>query len=116
MSGETALILLITLPFAGSVAAMRLPTNARNAAATLAGAIALAALNVAASCYGEVASGRVLRLAVAWLPAGGVDFALRMDGYAWMRVRCDRSRDLQRWCAPTREVHWNQHPSIGIVG
>ena len=34
--------------------------------------------------YGDVAAGRVVRFAVPWLPAGGVDFALRMDGYAWM--------------------------------
>ncbi|HSV19322.1 MAG TPA: monovalent cation/H+ antiporter subunit A [Casimicrobiaceae bacterium] len=84
MSGETALILLIALPFAGSIAAMLLPANARNAAATLAGAVALASLFAALSCYGQVASGRVIRVAFAWLPAGGIDFALRMDGYAWM--------------------------------
>jgi multicomponent K+:H+ antiporter subunit A len=63
---------------------MLLPVNARNAAAMLAGAVALATLIAAIACYGDIAAGRVLRVAVAWLPAGGVDFALRMDGYAWM--------------------------------
>jgi multicomponent K+:H+ antiporter subunit A len=84
MPGQTALVLLLALPFAGSVAAMLLPANARTAAASLAGGVALAALYVTLQCYGDVAAGGVLRLAVAWLPAGHVDFALRMDGYAWM--------------------------------
>ncbi len=84
MSGETTLVVLLLLPFVGSIAAMLLRTNARNAAASLAGATALAALLMALRCYSDVAAGRVLRFAVPWLPAGGVDFALRMDGYAWM--------------------------------
>jgi len=82
-AAEAALIVLLALPFAGSVAAMLLPPNARNAEAWLAGAVALAALLVSAGCYGAVAHGRVLRVAVAWLP-GALDFTLRMDGYAWM--------------------------------
>ncbi len=84
MSATTALVLLLALPFVGAVAAMLLPANGRTAAATLAGAIALAALCTTLACYGDVAAGRVLRFSVAWLPVGDVDFALRMDGYAWM--------------------------------
>src|SRR5690348_18068769 len=63
---------------------MFLRAHARSAAAVLAGATALAALVAAFRCYGDVAAGRVVRLSMPWLPAGGVDFALRMDGYAWM--------------------------------
>src|SRR5690349_15222862 len=84
MSAELALVTLLVLPFAGSIVAMLLRANARNAAASLAGAIAFGALLVALQCYGDVAAGRVLRVAVSWLPAGRVDFALRMDGFAWM--------------------------------
>src|SRR5690349_3551506 len=84
MPGPIALVLLLALPFAGSVAAMLLPANARTAAASLAGAVALAALVTALACYGAVTAGGVLRFTVPWLPVGGVDFALRMDGYAWM--------------------------------
>ena len=84
MSADTALVVLLALPFAGSIAAMLLRADARNAAATLAGIVALAALLLALRCYGEVSAGHVLRFSVAWLPVGGVDFALRMDGYAWM--------------------------------
>jgi hypothetical protein len=42
ISGTTALIVLLALPFGGSIAAMLLPANARNAEAWLAGSIALA--------------------------------------------------------------------------
>jgi multicomponent K+:H+ antiporter subunit A len=84
MSEETALVALLALPFAGSVAAMLFRAHARSAASSLAGAIALAALLAACRCYGAVAAGRVVRLTIPWLPAGGVDFALRMDGFAWM--------------------------------
>src|SRR5690348_7015118 len=84
MSSETALVALLVLPYAGSVVAMLLRAHARSAAASLGGAIALAALLAAFQCYGDVAAGHVVRLTIPWLPAGGVDFALRMDGYAWM--------------------------------
>jgi multicomponent K+:H+ antiporter subunit A len=84
ISGDIALIVLLALPFAGSVAAMLFRANARNTEAWLAGGIALAALLVTFQCYDVVAQGGVLRIAVPWLPAGDLDFALRMDGYAWM--------------------------------
>jgi multicomponent K+:H+ antiporter subunit A len=84
MSNEARLILLLGLPFAGSLAAVMLPANARNAAAWLAGAIALAAAGLTASLYPEMSNGQMLRLSVEWLPALGVDFTLRMDGFAWM--------------------------------
>jgi len=84
ISNETALVALLALPFVGSLVAMFLRAHARSAAAVLAGATALAALVAAFRCYGDVAAGRVVRLSMPWLPAGPVDFALRMDGYAWM--------------------------------
>jgi multicomponent K+:H+ antiporter subunit A len=84
MSDYTLLAILLVLPFAGSVAAMLLPVNARNAEAWLAGAIALAALVIAASFYPDVRVGGVIRAQFEWLPTHGLDFALRMDGYAWM--------------------------------
>ena len=84
MSDETLLIVLTALPFVGSVAAALLPVNARNAEAWLAGAIALAALGITWKFYPQVASGEIIRSQVEWLPSLGLDFALRMDGYAWM--------------------------------
>ncbi|HEX6005407.1 MAG TPA: monovalent cation/H+ antiporter subunit A [Burkholderiales bacterium] len=80
---EGALLLcLIALPFTGSAAAMLLPAHARNAPAWLASAVALAVLVLACSLYPAVASGAVVRVDFEWFAR--VDFALRMDGYAWM--------------------------------
>ncbi|MGH8697576.1 MAG: proton-conducting transporter membrane subunit, partial [Burkholderiales bacterium] len=84
MSDATLLIILLALPFAGSIAAALLPANARNAEAWLAGAIALAALLIAAKFYPAVARAEVIRGELEWLPALGLDFTLRMDGFAWM--------------------------------
>jgi multicomponent K+:H+ antiporter subunit A len=84
MSDSTLLIVLLALPFAGSVAAALLPVNARNAEAWLAGAIALAALGIAWKYYPQVAAGNVIRADHEWLPTLGLGFTLRMDGYAWM--------------------------------
>jgi multicomponent K+:H+ antiporter subunit A len=82
MSHEHLTLLLLALPFVGSVVAMLLPANARNAEAWLAGAIAVIALVVAGTGYGVVEQGEVIRIAFPWLPH--VDFSLRVDGYAWM--------------------------------
>jgi multicomponent K+:H+ antiporter subunit A len=76
------LVLLLALPFAGSLCAMLFPANARNAEAWLAGGVALAALSLTAFVYPEMSNGQILRLDAEWLP--GLDFTLRMDGFAWM--------------------------------
>ena len=84
LARDTALIAILALPFVGSVAAMLLPTRARNAAASLAGGVALAAFLLTLGCYRDMAAGRVLRASAPWVPSAGLDFTLRMDGYAWM--------------------------------
>ncbi len=86
MPHEALLVVLLSLPFAGSLAAAFFPANARNAEAWLAGAIALAAHVLAWSAYPEMSRGEVLRAGAAWLPAFGLDFTLRMDGFAWLFV------------------------------
>src|SRR3954447_5274599 len=84
MSDYMLLAILLALPFAGSVAAMLLRVNARNAEAWLAGATALGALVIVASFYPDIAIGGAVRASFEWLPTYGVDFTLRMDGYAWL--------------------------------
>jgi multicomponent K+:H+ antiporter subunit A len=85
MTTEKMLLVLLALPFVGSVVAgVFFKSNARNAEAWFAGALALAALALVASAYPEIAAGQVVRFKVEWLPAFGVDFSLRMDGFAWM--------------------------------
>ena len=78
------LLSLVALPFVGSLLAAFLPANARNAESTLAGLIALFCAVQAALYFPEVAAGGVIRQEFNWLPSLGLNFVLRMDGYAWM--------------------------------
>lgn len=78
------LALIIALPFIGSICAAFLPSNARNAEAWLAGAVALAATGIVASYYPQVVAEGVVRLTLPWVPTLGLDISLRMDGFAWL--------------------------------
>ncbi len=78
------LLAMLALPFAGSLCALLFHANARNAEAWLAAAVAAAVVALAASVYPEMANGQVLRFDADWLPAYGLRFTLRMDGFAWM--------------------------------
>ncbi|MCO6440754.1 MAG: monovalent cation/H+ antiporter subunit A [Nitrococcus mobilis] len=84
MSNATLLIGLTALPFAGSLVAAFLPANARNIEAWLAGAVALAGLIITATCYSSVTAGGIVRYEAQWLPTLGLNFILRMDGFAWL--------------------------------
>ena len=61
-----------------------LPANARNTESTLAGIITLACAVQAALFFPEIADGGVIRQELVWLPALGMNFVVRMDGFAWM--------------------------------
>jgi multicomponent K+:H+ antiporter subunit A len=78
------LLLLILLPFLGSLVAALLPANARNAESTLAGLIALFCTVQAALYFPQIADGGVLRQEIEWLPALGLNLVIRLDGFAWM--------------------------------
>lgn len=84
MSDSLLLILLIALPFAGSLIASLLPTNARNAEAWLAGLTALVGLLITTAFFDDVLAGDTVRLSVPWIPMLGLDFSLRLDGFAWL--------------------------------
>jgi multicomponent K+:H+ antiporter subunit A len=84
MWSDILLVLLLALPFAGSLVAGFLPANTRNIEAWLAGAIALAGLILAGALYPAVADGAVIRTEIEWLPTLGLNFTLRMDGFAWL--------------------------------
>jgi multicomponent K+:H+ antiporter subunit A len=79
-----SLILIIVLPFIGSLIAAFLPSNARNIEAWLAGLVALACTGLTLSLLPAVVHGSVVRLDFAWAPTLGLQFTLRMDGYAWL--------------------------------
>ncbi|HEU4652388.1 MAG TPA: monovalent cation/H+ antiporter subunit A [Steroidobacteraceae bacterium] len=78
------LTLIILLPFLGAIAAAFLPSNARNAESWLGGFVAVACTALTLSLYPQVSAGTVVRERIAWLPQFGVDFYLRMDGFAWL--------------------------------
>ncbi|BCP52037.1 monovalent cation/H+ antiporter subunit A [Kaistia sp. 32K] len=84
MTDDTSLILMVGLPFAGSILAAILPTHARNAAAGLAAAVALICIALAALLYPAVAQNGAVHNHVEWIPSLSLNFTLRMDGFAWM--------------------------------
>ncbi len=79
-----SLILILALPFVGSFCAAFLPSNARNAEVWLAGVIALTCTVLTAMQFPDVRAGGVVSTTLTWAPTLGLDFVLRMDGYAWL--------------------------------
>ncbi len=78
------LTLIVLLPFLASILAAFMPANARNAEAWLAGIVTVACVVLIGMQYGDVMDGAVVRTSLAWLPQFGLDFYLRMDGFAWL--------------------------------
>ena len=79
-----SLIVLLLQPFIGSCLAAVLPHNARNSESLLAGLIALVGTIQVAMLYPQIAHGGVIREEFMWLPSLGLNFVLRMDGFAWL--------------------------------
>ena len=79
-----SLIVLLLLPFIGSCLAAVLPHNARNTESLLAGLVALIGVVQVALLYPQIAHGGVIREEFMWLPSLGLNFVLRMDGFAWL--------------------------------
>ena len=79
-----SLIVLLLLPFIGSCLAALLPHNARNTESLLAGLVALVGTLQVALLYPQIAHGGVIREEFMWLPSLGLNFVLRMDGFAWL--------------------------------
>lgn len=79
------MLLVLALPFMGSIAsAFILNTTSRDLPVFVAGATTLLTLIVTASAYPLVMHNGVLRFTAEWLPQFGLDFALRLDGFAWI--------------------------------
>ncbi|HWK64713.1 MAG TPA: monovalent cation/H+ antiporter subunit A [Rhizobiaceae bacterium] len=84
MTDANLLLLLIFLPFLGSAFAAMLPANARNTEAWLSGIVAALALAASVVLYPTISTGAVVRHEIRWLPELGLNFTLRMDGFAWL--------------------------------
>ena len=61
MMGDTSLLLMIVMPFVGSIIAGLLPANARNAEVWLSGAVALGELMLASAAYPAIAAVGAIR-------------------------------------------------------
>lgn len=80
-----SLLLILALPFVGSLLAVVLPANARNAEAWLAGLVSLTCAGLLIAQWPAIANGEVIELSRPWLTGGiPIDLSLRMDGYAWL--------------------------------
>ncbi|WP_145105992.1 monovalent cation/H+ antiporter subunit A [Cereibacter sediminicola] len=86
MIEQNLLLILVSLPFLGALAAATLPVNAHNAAAWISGLVLGGSLLVLASLHGVVARGEVLRVGIDWVPLIGLTLDFRLDGFAWMFV------------------------------
>ena len=84
MPYEMSLTAVLALPFLGACAAALLPANSRNAEAWLAGVIALISVALVAADYPQIVDGRAIRYRVEWIPDLGLEFVLRLDGFAWI--------------------------------
>ena len=77
-----SLLALAWLPWLGAGLVACLPVQARRTAAALTGLVAMGALALVGVHLPAVLAGSVPRFSVAWMPALGLNFGLRMDGLA----------------------------------
>src|SRR3546814_10808192 len=84
MTDARLLLIILALPFLGSLGAAFLPTRGRNRAALLAGAVALAGLVLTVGFYPVLAHGETMRLVIPWLPSLGLALTLRLNGFSWL--------------------------------
>ncbi len=84
-SGPYILLIVLMLPFVGSLASVfMLASNSRALPSALAGVVAFVGLGLIVSLYPQIANGNVLKLDAAWVPQLGLNFTLRLDGFAWL--------------------------------
>ena len=76
------LLIILVLPFIGSLLSSLLPASQRTLHALLAGVVALSCAILTLLCAPAVFSGEVLFYRTSWIPTHGIDFTLRMDGFA----------------------------------
>jgi multicomponent K+:H+ antiporter subunit A len=84
MTSSVLLSIVLILPFAASLVAAILPSNARNAEAWLAGTVAVVGLGIMGYLYPQITGGNVLRHEIEWIPTLGLNLILRLDGFSWL--------------------------------
>jgi multicomponent K+:H+ antiporter subunit A len=78
------LLLIVVLPFLAGLAAVLLPTDSRTPVTWLAALTTLACLGSTLWLYPAVSTGGAIHYKIEWMPSLGLDFTLRMDGFAWV--------------------------------
>ncbi|WP_336278664.1 monovalent cation/H+ antiporter subunit A [Bartonella sp. CB175] len=81
---EAMLILLVLLPFGGSVVVGFFRSTGENHEAWFSGVIALVCLIFTIMLYPAVRGNHLVRLDILWLPEWGSNLILRMDGLSWL--------------------------------
>ena len=85
MTSGPFLLLVLCLPFLGSmVNVLLLQTRSRSLPAWVSGITTAASFAIIASFYPAIASGGIIHFESEWLPQLGLNFTLRMDGFAWL--------------------------------
>lgn len=84
MQAGSLLTVLVALPFLSALTAMMLGRAGRNAVSGLAAATAATGFLIVIVLYDSVAAGDIVRFDLPWIPAFGLTFTLRMDGFAWL--------------------------------
>ena len=84
MADARLALLILALPFLGSLVAAFLPARARNWASILAGVVTLGALALLFGFYHAVSDGITVRYIEPWLPSLGLDFTFRITGFSWL--------------------------------
>lgn len=79
-----SLILLLILPFLGSILVGLLPSNAKGPESWLAGIIALVCAAITAWHAPDVLQGNPVIQTLQWVPSYKLNLVFRMDAYAWM--------------------------------
>ncbi|WP_348532453.1 monovalent cation/H+ antiporter subunit A [Rhizobium sp. 18065] len=79
------LIALLALPFIGSVICVFLLNNkSRDLPVAVGGVVTLLAILLTAGFYPSVSDGQAVRYSLEWIPQLGLNFSLRLDGFAWI--------------------------------
>jgi len=78
------LLALFALPFAAALILLLAPRAGRDASAWIVGIAALLGLALLLAIAPAVFAGEVLRFSAPWVSSIGLDFYLRVDGFAWL--------------------------------
>jgi len=79
-----SLILLLILPFLGSILVGLLPEHPRSPEAWMAGIIAVIGALITLSFLPDVLQGNTVVQTLEWVPSYKLNLVFRMDGYAWL--------------------------------